>query len=80
MGLELTPEQEEVVRTLFRSGNYTSESEVVHEALGLLGKRDAIRAELSVGLAELDRGENIDSEDIIKELEFKAARLTGSDQ
>ncbi len=80
MGLELTPEQEELVQTLFQSGKFTSESEVVDEALGLLTRRDQLRAEIDEGLAQLDRGESIDSEDVIRELEFKADQLTGSGQ
>ncbi len=80
MGLEITPELEEMVQTLARSGDYASETEVIHEALGLLGKRDRLRKEIAEGLDQLDRGEKIESEDVFRELEAKAANLTDSDQ
>ena len=33
MSLEITPEIEEIVQTIFRSGNHESEADVLHEAL-----------------------------------------------
>ena len=80
MGIQITPEIEEMVQTLLRAGNYANEAEVVHEALGLLGKRDRLREEIAEGLAQLDRGEEIDSEDVFGELDAKVAGIPGSEQ
>lgn len=80
MGIRLTPEIEEMVQTLVRSGNYANESEVVREALGLLWKRDRLRREIAEGLAQLDRGEKIDSEDVFRELDAKVAGIAGAEQ
>jgi len=80
MGIEITPEIEEMVQTLVRSGNYANEAEVVHEALELLWKRDRLRREIAEGLAQLDLGEKIDSEDVFRELDAKVAGIAGAEQ
>lgn len=78
MTLEITPELEAMVRDLFRTGNYTGENEILHEALVLLTKRDRLRREILTGLAELDRGERIDGDEVFRDLEDKAEKLTGT--
>lgn len=44
MNINLTPQLEEMVRTKVSSGMYTSASEVVREALRLMGEQDRLRA------------------------------------
>jgi len=78
MTLEITPELEAMVRELFRSGNYAGENEMLHEALELLSKRDQLRREIREGLAELDRGERVDGDEVFRYLEDKAAKITGA--
>jgi len=80
MSLEVTPEIEEIVHTIFRTGHYESESEVIHEALNLLRKRDQLRVEIKQGLLEIERGEGIEGDDVFRELEEKAAQLTKAKQ
>ncbi|MDQ7783090.1 MAG: hypothetical protein RDU20_09435 [Desulfomonilaceae bacterium] len=80
MGIQITPEIEEMLQTLARSGNYASEAEVVHEALGLLWKRDQLRKEIAEGLAQLDPGEKVESGDLFREFEANADKVTGSEQ
>ncbi len=68
MNISLTPELEKFVSAKVQSGRYNSASEVVREALRLLGEHDSARAarlaefneELSRRLASLDRGEAVD--------------------
>jgi antitoxin ParD1/3/4 len=65
MEITLSPEQEQLVREKLASGQYESASQVVGEALRLLQEQDqatqeeleALRAEIRVGLDQLDRGE-----------------------
>jgi antitoxin ParD1/3/4 len=78
MGLEITPELEEMVQSILRGGQYDSESAVLREALSLLRQRDRLRRDVQEGIAELDRGERIPGEEVFRELEEKIARLTES--
>jgi antitoxin ParD1/3/4 len=79
MTLEVTPEIEEMVQKLLRSGNYSGTNQIFHEALALLSKRDRLRADIQKGLAELDSGEGIDGEEVFRSLDGKAERLPGAD-
>lgn len=76
MNVSLTPELEQFVHSKVKSGRYLSASEVVREALRLLEERDRIyqsrlidlQREISVGVAEADRGELLDGEEVMREL------------
>ncbi len=80
MSLEITPEIEEMVQTIFCSGNYESEADVLHEALDLLKRRDRLRLDISQGLSELESGYCIGEKEVFAELEEKAAQLLKADQ
>ncbi|WP_028310835.1 type II toxin-antitoxin system ParD family antitoxin [Derxia gummosa] len=60
LNIDLTPQLEELVRAKVASGMYTSESEVVREALRLMEREDALR---TARLAQLraDIRDGIDS-------------------
>ena len=75
MSLQIPPEIEEMVQSIFSSGQYESESEVIREALGLLRRRDLMRRDINEGIAEIDRGERIGADEVFQELEKKAAQL-----
>ena len=62
MHISLTPQSEELVRAKVESGMYNNASEVVGEALRPLDEHErarfeALRAALSVGYAQVERGE-----------------------
>jgi antitoxin ParD1/3/4 len=76
MNLEITPELDDMVQRILRTGRYESESEVLHEALSLLRQRDELRQEIKKGIAEIDRGEHIEGEDVFQELEARAVELS----
>jgi antitoxin ParD1/3/4 len=67
MDVKLTPELERLVSDKVASGLYTSESEVIREALRLLKDRDELRLlaiddlrrEVQKGLNQLDRGDSV---------------------
>jgi antitoxin ParD1/3/4 len=67
MDVTLTPELERLVHEKVASGLYTSEDEVIREALRLLKDRDELRLlavedlrrEVQKGLDQLDRGESV---------------------
>ena len=80
MNVSLTPELNKFVAAKVKSGLYNSASEVVREALRLLGEHDRARAtqltafnkELGARLASLDRGEHVDPKAARARLELKS--------
>lgn len=76
MNVSLTPELERFVQAKVESGRYTSASEVVREALRLLGDHEQARPaqlaefnrELERRLASLDRGESVDGGEVRRRL------------
>lgn len=76
MNVSLTPELERRIAEKVESGLYTSASEVVRESLRLLfeteevreRRLDRLRAEIRLGLDELDRGEGIPGERVRAEV------------
>ena len=76
MSLEITTDLDDMVQSILRSGEYESESEVLHEALSLLRQRDELRRDIKKAIAEIDRGESIDGDEVFQELEAKAAELS----
>jgi antitoxin ParD1/3/4 len=75
MSVEVTPEIEEIVHSIFRTGRYETESQVIYEALNLLQKRDQLRLDVKQGLSEIERGEGLEGEEVLSELEERAARM-----
>jgi len=67
MDVTLPPELERLIHDKVATGLYTSEDEVIREALRLLKDRDEIRIlavedlrrEIQKGLDQLDRGESV---------------------
>lgn len=65
MNVSLTPKLEQLITAKVATGLYTSNSEVVREALRLLEERDRLRelrladlrSEIAVGIEQADRGE-----------------------
>ena len=83
MNVSLTPELEEFVARKVKQGLYKSSSEVVREALRLLLDRDAVataelarlRGDIETGLADLDRGDGVDGDEVFREIrDLSAAR------
>jgi len=76
MNVSLTPELEKRIAEKVDSGLYTSASEVVRESLRLLfeteelreRRLDRLRAEIRLGLDQLERGEGIPGEHVLAEV------------
>ncbi len=81
MNVSLTPELEKLVEKKVKSGRYQSASEVVREGLRLLDDQDrlrelrldTVRQQIKVGLDQLDRGEGIPGDEVLKRLQKKSA-------
>ena len=80
MNIALTPELETFIQTNVQSGRYSSESEVVKEALRLLQINEQQRAvqlaefrsNVDARIASLDRGEGVDGETVFAELRARS--------
>jgi antitoxin ParD1/3/4 len=79
MELKLSPEVEDLLRQKLRTGRYSSENELMHEALRLLDEQDRfldLRREefgsaIAEGLNSLARGEGVDGEQVFDRLELE---------
>ncbi|MFW6012292.1 MAG: type II toxin-antitoxin system ParD family antitoxin [bacterium] len=77
LNISLSPELEDFVATRVASGRYLTASEVVRDGLRLLEERERLREEtlarvrqkVEDGFASLDRGEGVDGETVLAELE-----------
>lgn len=76
LNVSLTPELERFVSAKVESGRYQSASEVVREGLRLLEQQDLsrqtaleeVRKKIAIGLAEAERGELYDGEEVFRDL------------
>jgi antitoxin ParD1/3/4 len=78
LNISLTPQLEEMIRAQVDSGKFNSASEVVREALRMMQEREAnlerMRAEIQIGLDQLERGEAVEfTEDTLERLMKEAA-------
>lgn len=86
MMIELTVECEQLVRSFVQGGRYTSEAEVIDEALRLLRDRDGgveladLRREIAIGAGQADRGElgPFDPEATLARVRSRHTPTTGS--
>lgn len=84
MNVSLTPELERLVAEKVESGEYMSASEVVRHALRLLSREDeehqarleALRAEIQLGIDDLDAGRHSSKEEVFARL--RAERRQGA--
>ena len=86
MNVSLTPELEALVNEKVRSGLYGSASEVIREGLRLLREQDALREarleelrrEVARGVAQADRGELVEGDDVFKGLRARNKRAAAA--
>ncbi|MGD1702608.1 ribbon-helix-helix domain-containing protein [Dapis sp. BLCC M229] len=79
MNIILTPEQEKFLQSQINKGRYTNIQQAIDVALKLLEKQeqdyqewlDETRAQVKVGLEQLERGEKVDGEIVIAQLKQK---------
>ncbi|GGA02665.1 type II toxin-antitoxin system ParD family antitoxin [Okeania sp. KiyG1] len=83
MNIILSPEQEKFIQSQINKGRYTNIQQAIDVALKLLEKQeqdyqewlDETRAQVKVGLEQLERGEKVDGEIVIAQLKQKFQRL-----
>jgi antitoxin ParD1/3/4 len=77
MSVELTPELDGLVQSIFRCGQYRDQNEVLGEALRLLQRRDQLRRDVDAGIEQLEEGQGIDGEKVFARLDAKASAIAG---
>ena len=83
MNITLSPEQEKFIQSQIARGKYTNIQQVIDSALKLLEKQDQnyeqwldeTRQKVKVGLEQLERGDKVDGEVVIAQLEAKFKRM-----
>jgi Arc/MetJ-type ribon-helix-helix transcriptional regulator len=76
MAVVITPEMEQRIKTILKSGHHKSEAAVLEEALRLMERREQFRAEMLQAIAEADRGELLDEEEFFRDLEAQVEQFT----
>lgn len=69
-----SPEFEKFIAAAVEDGRYSDRGRVLDEALDLLRRRDALRADVRAGLAELDAGRSVDGDEVFARLLEQAHR------
>ena len=83
MNITLSPEQEKFIQSQIARGKYTNIQQVIDSALKMLEKQDQnyeqwldeTRQKVKVGLEQLERGDKVDGEVVIAQLEAKFKRM-----
>ncbi|MDJ0508228.1 MAG: type II toxin-antitoxin system ParD family antitoxin [Crocosphaera sp.] len=83
MNITLSREQEQFIQSQIARGKYTNIQEVIDSALKLLEKQDQnyeqwldeTRKKVKVGLEQLEKGDKVDGEVVIAQLEAKFQRM-----
>ena len=83
MNINLSSEQEQFIQSQIVRGKYTNIQQVIDYALKLLEKQDQnyeqwldeTRQKVKVGLEQLERGDKVDGEVVIAQLEAKFKRM-----
>ena len=80
MNLNLPAESNEFVKGLVAQGKYQNEEAAVVDGIRLLMGREKLRAEIQVGINQLDRGESCDEETVFAEVEAVIDEVEASPQ
>lgn len=79
ISVDLAPALEKLVDDLVDAGRYASRTEVLSAGLRLVQDREAkltaLKADLQIGLDELDAGLALDADEVFDELEAKLAAV-----
>ena len=75
MASDISPENQQYLDQAVANGTYPSEALALDEAVELLRKRDQLRAEVRLGIAEAERGELLPEEEVFDRLEKRARQI-----
>ncbi|NLF67748.1 MAG: CopG family transcriptional regulator [Candidatus Anammoximicrobium sp.] len=75
MNVQIPPDLSRFVQDLVADGRYQDGDQVLVEGLRLLQTREQLRRDVAAGVAQLDRGEALDEEDVFEALERRIAEV-----
>ena len=59
MSIDLSQPNEQFLDSAVAAGVFPTRSDAINEAVDMLRKREALRAEIKIGIDQLDRGEGV---------------------
>ena len=75
MNVRIPPDLSRFVQDLVADGRYQDGNQVLVEGLRLLQNREQLRRDVDAGIAQLDRGEALDEEEVFAALERRIAEI-----
>ena len=76
MNIEIPADLDGFVKQLVSAGKFTDEKAVVQEALRLLRQREQLVADVEAGIAQAERGELVDGQEVFRRLEARAEAIS----
>lgn len=75
MNVQISADLSRFVEGLVADGRYQNEDQVFAEGLRLLQAREQLRRELDAGIAQLDRGEGLDEDEVFEVLDRRIGEI-----
>lgn len=75
MNVQISPDLSRFVEGLVADGKYQNGDQVFAEGLRLLQAREQLRQDVDAGIAQLDRGEGLDEDEVFKVLDRRIAEI-----
>lgn len=72
---DISPDSARYIDAAVRRGAYATEAEALDEAVGLLKKRDQLRADVQAGINQADNGELLPADEVLDRLEERARNI-----
>jgi len=81
MTKDISDEHARYIHEAVKAGTYKSEQAALDEAVGLLKRRDQLRADVKLGKNQLDAGRGLDSEHVFDRVRKRANDIqSGSEE
>jgi antitoxin ParD1/3/4 len=75
MNVQISADLSRFVEGLVADGRYQNEDQVFAEGLRLLQVREQLRRDLDIGIAQLDRGEGLDEDEVFEVLDRRIGEI-----
>ncbi|MCL4204182.1 MAG: CopG family transcriptional regulator [Pirellulaceae bacterium] len=75
MNVQISPDLSRFVEGLVADGTYQNGDQVFAEGLRLLRAREQLRRDVDAGIAQLDRGEGLDEDEVFELLDRRIAAI-----
>jgi antitoxin ParD1/3/4 len=75
MNVQISADLSRFVEGLVADGRYQNKDQVFAEGLRLLQVREQLRRDLDIGIAQLDRGEGLDEDEVFEVLDRRIGEI-----